>query len=246
MRRADDLDPFDPFDRLVVSCEHAVCRVPPPLASRFRGAGRVLRSHRGLDRGALALARLLARRFDAPLHAATVSRLVVDANRSVHHRDLFSRWTRSLPPAERAALVDRYHRPYREAVEQSVGRAVAEGAVVLHLSVHSFTPRLRGEVRRADLALLYDPARARERSLCARWRGLLLEREPGLRIRRNHPYRGTADGLTTALRRRFAARHYLGVELEISQRWVSPAGAPDRALARAVVETLEALRSPTR
>jgi hypothetical protein len=37
-------------------------------------------------------------------------------------------------------------------------------------------------------------------------------------LRRNYPYRGQSDGLTTALRRQFGAR-YLGIELEINQRW---------------------------
>ena len=39
-----------------------------------------------------------------------------------------------------------------------------------------------------------------------------------------HCDRGTADGLTTTLRRRFGAEDYLGVELEVSQRF--PRGAP--------------------
>jgi hypothetical protein len=36
-------------------------------------------------------------------------------------------------------------------------------------------------------------------------------------VRRNYPYRGTADGFTTYLRRQFSARKYLGIELEVNQ-----------------------------
>jgi hypothetical protein len=38
-------------------------------------------------------------------------------------------------------------------------------------------------------------------------------------VRRNYPYRGWSDGLTTALRRRFAERAYVGIELEVNQRF---------------------------
>jgi predicted N-formylglutamate amidohydrolase len=44
--------------------------------------------------------------------------------------------------------------------------------------------------------------------------------DPGLAIMMNYPYRGVADGHTTALRRRFGDRGYLGLELEINQNLV--------------------------
>ena len=42
--------------------------------------------------------------------------------------------------------------------------AVAARKQVLHVAVHSFTPVLHGERRNADVGLLYDPARPRERA----------------------------------------------------------------------------------
>ena len=44
---------------------------------------------------------------------------------------------------------------------------------------------------------------------------------PSLVVRRNYPYLGTADGLTTCLRKRFAPRAYLGIELEINQKHIN-------------------------
>jgi hypothetical protein len=41
---------------------------------------------------------------------------------------------------------------------------------------------------------------------------------PGFRIKRNTPYRGTSDGLATALRKKFGTRHYAGIEIEINQK----------------------------
>ena len=202
---------------VVLSCEHASARVPARWAPLFAGQERVLASHRGSDRGALSLARELARRLDAPLCACTTTRLLADANRSAGHPRVFSEWTRVLPETERLQILARCWAPHREAVEAAVLAALRRGGRVLHVSVHSFAPRLGGTSRGCDVGLLYDPARAAERTLCARWRGALRETDPLLRVRRNHPYRGAADGLTTALRRRFAPTRYLGIELEVSQ-----------------------------
>src|SRR5690606_21042231 len=106
--------------------------------------------------------------------------------------------------AERALVLERYYRPYRGAVEAAVAGAARRGAV-LHVSVHSFTPVLDGDVRRADVGLLFDPRRAGEAACAAAWRDALRIALPrGTVVRRNYPYRGTADGFTTQLRKRFS------------------------------------------
>ena len=60
----------------------------------------MLKSHRGWDPGSLTLAARLAETLGAPFHAQTVTRLLIDANRSLHHRGLFSEFTRTLPEPE--------------------------------------------------------------------------------------------------------------------------------------------------
>ncbi len=224
----------------VVSCEHATNQVPAAYRSCFADpAGQArLASHRGWDAGAADLARALAQRLDAPLHLARVSRLVVDANRSPRHPRLHDATVRALPAAERARLVTRYHEPHVEAVAASVADALAIRAEVLHLSVHSFTPVLDGQVRRVDLGLLYDPAHGREGALAARW-GASLARATGLRVRRNQPYRGRDDGLTRTLRRRFDPP-YAGIELEVNQALLVNERVP-AALRRILGDTLAAL-----
>lgn len=96
---------------------------------------------------------------------------------------------------------------------------IATGGQVLHLSIHSFTPILTGTARNADIGLLYDPKRPAEKQLCRKWQGSLVACCPELRIRRNYPYHGNADALVTSLRQRFPAENYLGIELEINQRY---------------------------
>ncbi|MGE5171115.1 MAG: N-formylglutamate amidohydrolase [Rudaea sp.] len=202
----------------VVTCEHGGNRVPRELAPRFRGQRTLLASHRGYDPGALATARTLARVLGAPLVASTVSRLVVDLNRSPGRQFRDSHVMRAAPRDVRDDASSRYYAPYRGLVERIVRDALLTGRRVVHVSSHSFTPILDGDVRQADVGLLYDPAHVAERELCARWQRELAARVPQWNVRRNYPYLGRSDGLTTYLRRRFDADRYVGVELEVNQR----------------------------
>jgi predicted N-formylglutamate amidohydrolase len=225
-------------DVLLVTCEHGGNRVPRGYLPLFRGRQRALHSHRGYDPGSLAMARALARAFHAPLVASTITRLLVELNRSPWNPRVFSQATRGLPVGERERIVARYYTPYRIEVEARVARAVEAGSRVIHVSSHSFTPVLDGKRRDADIGILYDPARAGEAALARAWVAALAQRAPSLRVRRNYPYAGKSDGLTTYLRRRFAARDYVGLELEMSQALVARPAAAWRALRASVILTL--------
>lgn len=203
---------------LFLSCEHGGNVVPAPLARHVRIPGNVLTSHRGFDPGALDL-------FDhlRPLAAAAISnrlsRLLIEFNRSDDSKDLFSRYSRDLLPDLRRLLLEGYS-DYRTGFKQQMEIAMKDGLRITHVSVHTFTPVLDGKVRAVDVGLLYDPARQRETDLCDAWRNAIRLRAPGLRVRLNHPYKGTSDGYTTALRKTFPATRYQGIELEVNQRFV--------------------------
>lgn len=182
------------------------------------------------------MARDFARALGATLLHTTVSRLLVELNRSVGHREGFS----SRVPAElHAELLRRYYQPYRRNLEAHVAAAVRRGKRVVHLSCHSFTPRLAGVQRLADVGLLYDPRRRGERELCIAWQKLLA-RDRKLVARRNYPYRGWGDGLTTYLRTRFPDRQYTGVELEVNQKFPRAGGARWRRVRQTLVATFAA------
>ena len=114
----------------------------------------------------------------------------------------------------------------------------ARGRIV-HLSCHSFTPRLDGVERRADIGLLYDPTREVEVALCLAWQRALKGAAPHLRVRRNYPYRGYDDGLTTTLRRRYADPWYAGIELEVNQKYPLGDAAAWRALRRILISSFK-------
>lgn len=223
---------------VVITCEHGGNRIPTAYRPLFARSRALLATHRGYDAGALPMARALARDFDAPLVASTVSRLVVDLNRSIGHRALYSDATRGLSRTAHERILAHYYRPYRLQVEKRVERAIATGMRVVHISSHSFTPMLDGIVRDADVGLLYDPARQGERALCGKWGAMLSRRIAPLRVRRNYPYQGRNDGLTSYLRQRFAPTRYVGVELEINQKHADARNRFPAALRRAVIASL--------
>lgn len=203
---------------LLLSCEHGGNEVPPAFSAWFKGASKVLASHRGWDPGALDLFMHL-RPLAAMSISARLSRLVIELNRSERHPDLFSTYTRELPTDLRKLLLEFYW-SYRLPFMDEVRERLHQGQEVVHVSVHSFTHVLDGVVRNADIGLLYDPKRKREKAFCERWRAEMMRRAPGLRIRMNYPYTGTSDGFTTALRKVFP-KGYSGIELEVDQRFAN-------------------------
>jgi predicted N-formylglutamate amidohydrolase len=222
---------------LLISCEHGGNTVPPPYGRLFDGWRDILDSHRGYDPGALTLARALAEAMAVPLFATTVSRLLVDCNRSLGHPGLFSERTKALPRPERQAILDTYYHPHRDAVTRAVAERLDTGATVLHLACHSFTPCLDGVTRHCDVGFLYDPGKEAEKAFCLAWRRALASLDRTRILRRNAPYKGAADGLTTSLRRRFGPR-YLGVELEVNQRFAREAPADLARLTRDLIASL--------
>ena len=225
-------------DGLVITCEHGGNRIPAPYRELFRGRQALLDSHRGYDPGALVMARALATAFAAPLVTSTVSRLLVDLNRSVGHPRLHSEAIRHAPVEVRQRILENYYQPYRAHAERVVRQAITNRGLVIHVSSHSFTPELNGKLRDADIGLLYDPARPGEADLCEHWKTSLKTCARDLTVRRNYPYAGKGDGLTAWLRRRLPPGAYVGIELEVNQKHVVRASRHWTAMRKAIVESL--------
>jgi len=200
---------------VIITCEHASCAVPSAFKSLFRGQGKLLRSHRGYDPHSIDLATALATRLKCKLFLGTVTRLLVEPNRSLGHHALFSEFTRSISEPEQLELLNAYYFPYRAAVEGEIRSRIRKRRTVLHLSIHTFTPVFDGKPRATDVGLLYDPARDGETSLMKAWQRQLSRQLPELRTRRNYPYQGRSDGFTTELRKKFPDAGYLGIEIEV-------------------------------
>jgi predicted N-formylglutamate amidohydrolase len=203
---------------LILSCEHAGNYIPEEYASSFKGAGTTLNTHRGIDFGALELAKYLSAKFRASLHYTMISRLLIEANRSENSDELFSEYSKNLTDVQKKDVKNNYYFPYRNKIENLVQSYTSEGESVFHLSVHSFTPVFKGEIRNVDVGLLFDADRSKENEICEEWQRHL-KQDQTLAIKMNEPYKGTDDGLTTYLRSKFPDPIYAGIEIEVNQKY---------------------------
>ena len=212
---------------LLLSCEHAGYKVPKHYMHQLDAENQALLStHRGWDRGALVLAKEISKLENAPLFFTEISRLLIDCNRSLNHKNCFGPAFRELSAEVKEQIAADYYHPYRNSLVESIQRLQKQGAKVLHLAFHSFTPELNGRVRNAEFGILYDPCRASELAWAnAMMKGLKAQEFPW-RVRRNYPYLGKADGFTRYLRSKFSDEIYAGFELEFNQKlFVDPVEA---------------------
>lgn len=205
---------------LLISCEHAVNTVPPAYQYLFHQHEALLQTHRAIDFGAIEIATHLQHSLNCDYTSATVTRLLIDCNRTLTHPHCFSEFTRSLPDSEKQQLVDQYYLPYRQQTEALIKGQIGRGNQVFHLSCHSFTPVLNGAIRNAGIGFLYDPKRHGEKEVAREWYGILSQ-ETDYRIRMNYPYRGNSDGFTSYLRKKYLESDYIGMELEVNQTLVN-------------------------
>lgn len=203
---------------VVLSCEHGGNDVPDDYKYLFRKADRSLNSHRGYDIGALELFHLIKGEFIVYKQCTTVSRLLVDVNRSLYRRTLFSEFTKGLTKEEKKVILDNFYYAFRRPFEEKMISLWTERKIVLHLSVHSFTPSLNGEIRATDFGILYNPERDGEKRFAKIWKMELNRVLPGYRVRYNYPFRGKPDGHVRYLRDR-EKEYYLGIEFEMNQKY---------------------------
>ncbi|GHA31922.1 hypothetical protein GCM10007103_11960 [Salinimicrobium marinum] len=205
--------------KLILTCEHAGNKIPVEFRNLFPEGREVLESHRGFDPGAFDLFTHLKELSDFS-HFQSTGRLLVEVNRSLHHPNLFSEFSKTLSLESKNQILDQYYFPYRNEVENTIKDVLEKGVKVFHFSIHSFTPELNGVMRNADIGLLYDPARQEEKKISAALKEQLLKSNLKLKVKYNYPYLGKADGFTTWLRKQFPI-DYVGIELEVNQKLVS-------------------------
>ena len=75
--------------KILITCEHGGNVIPPAYHAFFQHQQQALNSHRGYDPGTLDLFEEVEFLADFSLKSE-VSRLLVELNRSLHHRQLFS------------------------------------------------------------------------------------------------------------------------------------------------------------
>ncbi|MEQ9591242.1 MAG: N-formylglutamate amidohydrolase [Cyclobacteriaceae bacterium] len=202
---------------LVVSCEHAGNNVPQGFQSIFEGHEEVLSSHKGWDPGAWIIAQEIAKHFSVVPLGEHTTRLLIETNRSLHHPELYSSYSQGLSAIEKDRLLHEIYLPYRTSVENEIRKIIKPA---LHLSIHTFTPVFNGLERSVDIGILFDPERNMESTFSKLLLNALKVKLPAMSSRFNEPYLGVDDGFTTHLRKLHPDDHYIGIEIEVSQKFL--------------------------
>ena len=201
-----------PYSGIVLSCEHGGNIVPPMYLHLFRDQKSVLQTHRGWDPGALLSAQLLSTKLDVPLVYSRISRLLIEMNRSLDTKDIFSSFSLPLVDGEKIKLIDQYYTPYRQKIKATIDSTLSSEDKCIHYSIHTFTPDWQGQSRPTDIGILFDPTRSFETEISLELKSKLAILLPGMQIDLNEPYKGTDDGLTTSLRNIYDDQLYAGIE----------------------------------
>jgi len=203
--------------RLVVSCEHASCRVPGPLKTT-QSDRQWLRTHWGWDIGAAEVTRQLVRRKSCVALLARFSRLICDANRSPEDETYIRRSVEGVPlsfnqeidPAEIRRRFTSYHEAYHDLLDACLAERVARGGDVVLFSIHSFTPVFNGVFRPMEMGVLFDRYEPIATRLAGHLEGV------GFKTALNEPYSG-ARGEMYAMQRHGTKHGVIYLELEIRQ-----------------------------
>ena len=188
---------------VLLLCDHASNRVPAGYGDLGLAAGE-FRRHIAYDIGAAAATHRMASLLEAPAILTTYSRLLIDPNRGALDPTLVMRMSDGaivpgnarIDEAEVARRTRRWWQPYRDRIEATLDAMLATGTVPAVVSMHSFTPSMKGVARPWHVGLLWD---ADERLAGPLLRALA--REPDLqpaeeRIGDNEPYDGALPGDT--------------------------------------------------
>lgn len=208
---------------ILLTCEHASHHIPPPWRATDDDAP-LLADHWGWDIGAADLTAGLSASLGAEAVLAQFSRLVCDANRAWDDPSCVVRAIDGRPLGLNLGLDDAglKHRrktlydPYHDTIDAALS---AHGAPRLIVSIHSFTPSLRGEARWMEVGVLYNDHDA----LAETWAEAIAA--TGAIVAKNEPYSGKAGLIYSA--KRHGDRHGLPyLELELRQDLINtPEGA---------------------
>jgi predicted N-formylglutamate amidohydrolase len=175
---------------VLLTCDHASRRVPRSL-DNLGLADELLARHIGWDIGAAEVTRCLAPLLDAPAILAGYSRLVIDCNRRPEDSTLIPHESdgvaipgnANLSANERRARRDAIFDPYHGAIAAWIAARRARGTAPAVISIHSFTPVMKGIARPWHVGVLWDEQGRIALPLLA-----ALRAEPGLVVGDNEPY----------------------------------------------------------
>jgi predicted N-formylglutamate amidohydrolase len=218
---ADCLLDGDSAGGFLILCDHASNALPPPYGTLGLPLAELER-HIAYDIGAATVARTLAARLRAPAVLAPFSRLLIDPNRGLDDPTLIMTLSDGavvpgnvgVGAAARTLRIERYYRPYHDAVAQAIDGALARGRPPDIIAIHSFTPFWKTTPRPWHVGVLWEGDRRLPAALIAE-----LAADPALVVGDNEPYAGGLPGDT--MDTHAVKRHLRHALIEIRQDLVA-------------------------
>lgn len=195
----DEPRPFELFNAgastpVLLICDHATRFIPRALGALGLDEA-VLTRHIAWDIGIAEVTRRLAERLEAPAMMSHFSRLIVDPNRQTDNPTLIPEISdgvivpgnRNLSSEQIELRLDTFFRPYHQAISDQLDAMMAAGPTPVLISMHSFTPVMKGEERPWEIGILWNRDPRLPQPLMARLRA------EGLTVGDNLPYSGADE-----------------------------------------------------
>jgi predicted N-formylglutamate amidohydrolase len=227
---SDSIEAFEIINKggkapLVLVCEHASNFVP----EKFNGLGLEptrLNDHIAWDPGALDVAKSLASLLEAPLFAARISRLVYDCNRPPEASDAIPSVSEvydipgntNLSNDDKSWRVNNIYTPFHVGLSDLIEQKVIQDQAPLIVTIHSFVPVYKGQVRETEIGILHD--------IDSRLADYILEegkRDLDFKVARNEPY-NASDGVTHTLQKQAIKKKLPNVMIEIRNDLIKDEG----------------------
>lgn len=206
---------------LLISCEHGSNKVPAKYMHLFGEKKLLLKTPQAYEVGALKIAEFIQDKLNCDLVTAKVSRLLIDCDHGLHHRNCFSKYSKKLSLEEKGELIDTYYHPYHNTIKKKIIAHIEKEQQVLHLSIHTFQPILKRILLNTAVGVLYHPHRHAEKEVSRIIHSLLLQQTPSYKTRMNYPFSGKNDFVLQSFRKQFEEKDYLGIKLDINQALLS-------------------------
>lgn len=156
------VNPAGKSDILLI-CEHASHFIPESFHNLGLTDAECL-SHIGWDIGAADMARVLSQQLDASLILQRYSRLLYDCNRPPSELSAIPPLSETTPipgnseltAEQRNYRVECIYQPFHAAIEAQLNARMAADRRTVVITIHSFTPTYKDELRTVELGVICD------------------------------------------------------------------------------------------
>ena len=149
--------------RFLFSCEHASNHLPANITLTPEDQS-YLHTHWAWDIGAAHLVQELVRMTRSQAILSQFSRLLIDPNRSLDRPDLIVptleghslSFNQNVHEEDEQHRLKEYYHPYHDAFDHMVSTRSQSSSPFVLISVHSFTPVWKNQLRTMDVGLLFN------------------------------------------------------------------------------------------